>query len=186
MKTIERHKELAIIKKAVDAQFYLNIAFNSRKIEYIRARLVYYKLAKELTTYSLAKIGALVLKDHATVLFTLEKFDVDIMKHEKYSELYLLLHESLKPFFSDYTKPAFNFNELELNKSLKEQKIENIKLKMDLKKSVNLTDMQEIKLLELYRSLDRKGKVDVMFKIETAKKVRDNMRHQELRKQKSN
>ena len=184
METIERHKQLAIIKKAVDAQFHLNIAFNSRKIEYIRARLVYYKLAKELTTYSLAKIGALVYKDHATVLHSLGKFEIDIMKHEKYNELYLILYKSLKPYFNNYTKADFNFNELELSKSLKEQKIENIKLKMDLKKSVNLTDLKEIKLLELYRSLDNKGKEDVMFKIEIAKKVRDNMQHQELRKMK--
>ena len=185
MKTKERHKLLLNIKKAVDSQFYLNTAFNSRKIEYIRARLVYYKLSKDFTTFSLAEIGALVYKDHATVLFALGKFENDIMKHEKYSELYLLLHESLKPFFNNRENITYDIKQIDLLKSLKEANIKNIELKMDLKKSVNLTDIKEIKLLDLYRSLDHKGKADVMYKIETAKKVRDNMQHQELRKQKT-
>lgn len=60
------------IKQFVDRHYRFNIDRNTRKDEYIQARTMYYFISREYTSKSLSDIGALLDKDHATVLHNLK------------------------------------------------------------------------------------------------------------------
>lgn len=51
----------------------IDLRANNRKRNVIYARVIYFKIARDITKYSLSAIGKEVGKDHATVLFHLEK-----------------------------------------------------------------------------------------------------------------
>jgi len=51
----------------------IDLRANNRKRNVIYARVIYFKIARDVTKYSLSAIGGEVGKDHATVLFHLEK-----------------------------------------------------------------------------------------------------------------
>lgn len=84
--------ELEKIKELVEDYYGLDILLKSRKKLYVQARAVYYYLAREFTDNSLKKIGEIVGKDHATVLYFLSeinymrKFDSNF--NENFYELY--------------------------------------------------------------------------------------------------
>lgn len=60
---------LGFIKKYVESEFNIkDISKKTRKKEYVSARAIYYKLSREETSASLAKIGSFINKDHATAL----------------------------------------------------------------------------------------------------------------------
>jgi len=62
------------IKHLVEKELELNLAYKTRKREYVFARAVYYRLCKEFTKCSLTAIGKEVNKDHATVIHGLKVF----------------------------------------------------------------------------------------------------------------
>ena len=51
----------------------IDLRANTRKRNVIYARVIYFKIARDVTKYPLAAIGEEVGKDHATVLFHLQK-----------------------------------------------------------------------------------------------------------------
>lgn len=55
----------------VNDELDLDINRNTRMREYVEARCLYYKLAREHTTYGLEKIGKTMRKNHATVMHAL-------------------------------------------------------------------------------------------------------------------
>ena len=63
--------KLQDIKNFVDSEFDIDISTNTRKREYVEARALYYKLAKEYTKLSLERIGGKLKRDHATVIHAL-------------------------------------------------------------------------------------------------------------------
>lgn len=64
--------KLQDIKNFIDTEFDIDISKNTRKREYVEARCLYYKLAKEYTKLTLERIGAVLNRDHATVLHGLK------------------------------------------------------------------------------------------------------------------
>jgi hypothetical protein len=60
------------IKQFVDRHYGFDIDRNTRKDEYIQARTMYYFLSREYTSRPLSDIGALLDKDHATVLHSIK------------------------------------------------------------------------------------------------------------------
>ncbi len=56
----------------------------SRKTRFVRARKVYFYVAKDLTDYSLARIGYEIFKAHTSVLHHLKKIDEGLEFDEKY------------------------------------------------------------------------------------------------------
>jgi hypothetical protein len=134
------------IKKLINTistEFGLDIRKRSRKREYIYARAVYYKIARDMFSKTLAEIGGEVGVDHATVLHSMknvfpviERFEPDVL--------------------TSYNKLVNKFNfEADLVKSasftLEEAKSEIAELKYKLKlaeskafKSVNLGDFEEM------------------------------------------
>ena len=67
--------ELEKLKELVENYYGISLDLKSRKRLYIEARYIYFYLCRNFTNFSLAKIGASVGKDHATVLNGLKKLD---------------------------------------------------------------------------------------------------------------
>ena len=66
---------LIIIRNAVNTAFNRQIQEESRRRDVVYSRAIYYKLAKDYSGKSLAKIGKAVNKDHATVIHGLKLFE---------------------------------------------------------------------------------------------------------------
>ena len=100
MNNSKRRNRLNIIMKKVNKATGLTISKRKRAVEYVYARAIYYKLARELTHYSLAHIGVLVNKDHACVLHGLKTFELLIYWNEtSYIEPYKKMFLELKNDF---------------------------------------------------------------------------------------
>ena len=163
-------RELYQIKTAVEKRLKLKITRKSRKAEYVRARLIFYRLCVDFTIHSLGRIGYTVGTDHASVLHNLQNFEKDILGCSGYSKEYKAIYDYLFPFF-DETEYNCVAGDVDARFDLEEEKIKNKELIEKMKAMVSLDNDLEISLLELFRSLDDAGKRDAIFKIETAKKV---------------
>ncbi len=83
------------IKKQVEQATGLpDIALKTRKREYINARMVYYKIARDTTSNSLAEIGDPMNVDHATVLHAL----INYKYFKNYKEIKRIYLKASKPF----------------------------------------------------------------------------------------
>ena len=71
------------IKQFVDRHYGFNIDRNTRKDEYIQARTMYYFISREYTSRPLSDIGALLNKDHATVIHNLNNNHVFYIKNNQ-------------------------------------------------------------------------------------------------------
>lgn len=83
----EKYKDLTKIKKLVEADLGLDdISKKTRRRDYVFARFLYYKVARDISKSSLSNIGKVVKRDHATALYGISKFDdlVDYNKEFKY------------------------------------------------------------------------------------------------------
>lgn len=169
--------ELRIIKQAVDECLRIDTAKNRKTIAYVRARSIYYELACELTPYSYVVISGLVGRDHSSITHARKYFERDILKDNRYAKKYLDLLSSLKPVFEGMDIDS-SLKESQLRFELRELKQQNEILKSRLKKTIEPDNHQEMHLINLWRSLDQEGRKDAIFKIETAKKVREKMREQ--------
>ena len=88
---------LKTIMQRVNKTYNLTISRKTRGREYVYARAVYYKLARELTNYSLSQIGLLVYKDHASVLHGLKTFELlNLWNETEYTEPYERIFVELK------------------------------------------------------------------------------------------
>lgn len=71
------------IKQFVDRHYGFNIDRNTRKDEYIQARTMYYFISREYTSRPLSDIGALLNKDHATVIHNLSNNHIFYIKNNQ-------------------------------------------------------------------------------------------------------
>lgn len=80
---IKLHNKIRIekIKQFVDRYYGFDINRNTRKDEYIKARTMYYFLSRSYTSEPLSEIGALLNKDHSTVLHSLSNNHEFYVKH---------------------------------------------------------------------------------------------------------
>ena len=100
MNNKKRRDRLNIIMRKVNKAFELTISNRKRTVDYVYARAVYYKLARELTHYNLTHIGALVYKDHACVLHGLKTFELlELWNETDYIEPYKKMFVELKNDF---------------------------------------------------------------------------------------
>ena len=84
-------KELTFIYTLVSDHYLLDLTTRSNKREYVDARNMYYKLAREFLNVSLEKVGEKVNKNYATVLHGIKSCD-DLLSYNKYAnENYLIL-----------------------------------------------------------------------------------------------
>lgn len=173
-------KELETIKKAVDKSFGIDIAKNSRKIDYVMGRMVYYKLSKDFTKYSLKIIGEKVGRDHATVIHSCKTFGNDILKNHVYCKKYSDNYSFLKVIFPEVKQELVEEEKnsttiLELVYERESLRHDILRMKWELRDSIKLADREEVEMISLFRELDFDGRRDAMFKIKTAKKVREKL-----------
>lgn len=82
------------LKKVIEKEVGHKLHTNSRKRSYTYARAVFCKLAREMSgekPYSLAEIGDLINRDHATVLHSLNIVFPFAMQEHSFKLLYLTL-----------------------------------------------------------------------------------------------
>lgn len=133
-----------IIKK-VSTEFGLDITKRSRKREYVYARAVYYKIARDMYNKTLSEIGRSVGVDHATVLHSIknvfpviERFEPDI------TDSYEKIREKIS-LEADLVKSA-SFSLEEAKEEISDLRYKLKKAESEVKKSVNLYGFEELLL----------------------------------------
>lgn len=112
------------LKKICDKVFNLDIANPSRKLEYVKARVVYFYICRRYyPSLTLSTIGQSVNKDHATVINLLNKYDMYVLDFPE-----LLEHQNMIiSLIGVYSK-----NELDMINEIKSLKETIIDLQIEL------------------------------------------------------
>ncbi len=96
----DKHKALYVIKHETEKLTGIeDISSKSRAREYVFARFLYIKAAKEFTDYAMSAIGGGIDRDHATVMHSLVNLQWDFEHNtdlqNKYEELSIILTNKL-------------------------------------------------------------------------------------------
>ena len=75
------------IIKFINTELNIDITKKKKTNEYVFARTLYYKLAKEYTNLPITAIGAAVNKDHCSVIHNLKNFD-EVIKRKELKKIY--------------------------------------------------------------------------------------------------
>ena len=78
----------SIVEK-VNRHLDIDIRKKNRIREYVYGRVIYYKLARDLTQHTLKKIGKEVFKDHASVNVGLKNFESMLFYKDNFYATYL-------------------------------------------------------------------------------------------------
>ena len=167
-----KYWELEIIESIVNRVTRLEIRQKTRVLDYVKARMIYYKIAVKITKISITSIGKFIDFDHATVLYNLKNFDRDIMLDERYNAMYQKCLLDASRIVSDYD---IDHNELKTVQALlKENQELKIKLASNLKQ-MSRNDKMEEKLLNIFYQMDLNVKLDLIQKAETILKVKQKL-----------
>ena len=121
--------QLKKIYDAVENETGLDIKSKSRTKEFVKARCIYFKLAKELTSSSLEDIGGFVKRDHSTVTHGLKVFESNIMAVSNWYMLYLKLKKKFYQLSVEEIQDLSRMTEPEiLQRNL--QQVEEVKQKL--------------------------------------------------------
>tara|TARA_R100000951_G_scaffold106806_1_gene101626 strand:- start:805 stop:1368 length:564 start_codon:yes stop_codon:yes gene_type:complete len=153
MRLLNTTKKLIEIKNYIDQEAGIDIAIKSRKRSIVLYRVLYYKLALELTDESLQNIGEVLNRDHATVLHSRNKNFEYMMSLETYRNLYKKYMELYKLSVVDLAEDE-DKEMTELRGQVKNQH----EIIQDLEKIINNIGLtkNEIK----YRTLTTEQKID--------------------------
>ena len=96
----DAHKALEVIKNETEKITGIeDISSKSRAREYVFARYLYIKAAREFTDYAMSAIGGGIDRDHATVMHSLVNLEWDFDHNKdlqtKYDELAIILTNKL-------------------------------------------------------------------------------------------
>jgi hypothetical protein len=97
---LNTHKALHLIKYETEKITGIeDIGSKTRSREYVFARYIYIKAAREFTDYPTIMIGAAINRDHSTVVHALDKMDWDFKYDKdlqtKYDQLAIILTNKL-------------------------------------------------------------------------------------------
>jgi len=87
--------DIVQIKLAVSRELGLNLSKNTRNRSYVYGRAIYFKLCKEFSHATLYEIGKSVGREHASVIYGLNVFDMIAMYNDSILSIYTKLRESL-------------------------------------------------------------------------------------------
>lgn len=139
------------IRLIVQNKTVSNLSKKTRKRDYINARLIYYRLAREFTTLSLAKIGREVGVNHASVLHALKSFDFThdeyVNKIYKYCKIELIeILKNTKP--EEATEHSKDVTIKGLSEQVKELKTEETLKINKLLKNIKRSDLKQLLSLD--------------------------------------
>lgn len=180
MKKRKHDEQLQIILDVCHHILGFKIDVKGRKPHEVTGRMIFYNVALNLTKHSLTMIGQYVFRDHATVLHSEKNFERDVLKEEKWA----IAHQDILHACSEVLKVEVqktndkDIHIIILEKKLKETETDNELLKHELKQTIKNSDSREMKLINLFRSLDFETQQDAIFKITTLKKVREKLNRQ--------
>lgn len=79
--------KLKLIKEIVEAMCNVKIDTKERRRKFVYARFIYYDLSREYSDASTTKIGALVNRDHSTVLYGLKQAKI-LKSYEDFKNIF--------------------------------------------------------------------------------------------------
>ena len=128
----------------INAELKIDITKKKKTNQYVFARTVYYKLAKELTNLPLEEIGRQVNKDHCSVLHNLKNFE-EVVKRKELKKIYDTFKEfPIKEDRVTYTE-ALNINEqLRLQLTDLKQKYEQLLEERDQTNTIKVSKIEEL------------------------------------------
>lgn len=100
LKTTEK-TELEIIREIVEKAFDVDLSSRNRQRFVVDKRIIYSKIARERTVFSVQMIGREIKRDHATILNHLGQADSLIRYDEKFKKDYFHCLEKI-PVFDNY------------------------------------------------------------------------------------
>jgi len=80
-------KMLEVIRKAVETITSCDVILRTRQVEYVQARSIFYKFARD-NKQTLQAIGQFLKRDHATVMHSLKKFEQDVQYDSAFRSKY--------------------------------------------------------------------------------------------------
>ena len=87
-------KMLQVIREAVEAVTSCDVVIRTRQVEYVQARMIFYKFARE-NKQTLQAIGKFLKRDHATVMHSLKKFKQDVQYDSAFRAKYNAVRDIL-------------------------------------------------------------------------------------------
>ena len=128
----------------INAELKIDIRKKKKTNQYVFARTVYYKLAKELTNLPIAEIGRQVNKDHCSVIHNLKNFE-EVVKRKELKKIYDTFKEfPIKEDRVTYTE-ALNINEqLRLQLTDLKQKYEQLLEEREETNTIKVSKIEEL------------------------------------------
>ncbi len=128
----------------INAELKIDITKKKKTNQYVFARTVYYKLAKELTNLPIAEIGRQVNKDHCSVIHNLKNFE-EVVKRKELKKIYDTFKEfPIKEDRVTYTE-ALNINEqLRLQLTDLKQKYEQLLEEKEETNTIKVSKIEEL------------------------------------------
>lgn len=162
-------KKLIEIKNHIDQDAGIDISIKSRQRSIVLYRVLFYKLALELTDESLQKIGEILNRDHSTVLHSRNKNFEYMMSLETYRNLYKKYMELYKLPVIDLAEEE-NIEITQLRNQVKNQH----EIIEDLEKIINNIGLtkneKEYRKLSTEQQIDYDERVNLFLKSLTWKK----------------
>jgi len=87
-------KMLQVIREAVETITSCDVVIRTRQVEYVQARSIFYKFARE-NKQTLQAIGKFLDRDHATVIHSLKKFEQDVQYDSAFRAKYNAVRDIL-------------------------------------------------------------------------------------------
>jgi hypothetical protein len=151
------------IIRFINTELKIDITKKKKTNEYVFARIIYYKLATELTNYSLSEIASAVNKDHCAVIHNLKNFQ-EVIKRPKLKKIYDTFKEyPLEEDRTTYTQVV------KLNEQLRLELIETKQKYNQLLKDYTQRDISKIE--ELLEGLTEQELENVYIKLEAIVKM---------------
>ena len=128
----------------INAELKIDIRKKKKTNQYVFARTVYYKLAKELTNLPIAEIGRQVNKDHCSVIHNLKNFE-EVVKRKELKKIYDTFKEfPIKEDRVTYTE-ALNINEqLRIQLTDLKQKYEQLLEEREETNTIKVSKIEEL------------------------------------------
>lgn len=128
----------------INTELNIDIRKKKKTNEYVFARTVYYKLAKELTNLPISEIGRQVNKDHCSVLHNLRNFD-EVIKRKELKKIYDIVREfPLQEKRTTYTQALIQNEQLKSEIKNIKQKYEQLLQETDQTNTIKVSKIEEL------------------------------------------
>jgi hypothetical protein len=128
----------------INTELNIDIRKKKKTNEYVFARTVYYKLAKELTNLPISEIGRQVNKDHCSVLHNLRNFD-EVIKRKELKKIYDIVREfPLQEKRTTYTQALIQNEQLKSEIKNIKQKYEQLLEETDQTNTIKVSKIEEL------------------------------------------